>query len=149
MAIIFPRRSAFNALAAFAMVAVLAASPVARADDSLYQALGELPGITAIVDTLLVSTDVDPRIQPFFEGVSHKRLRQKLIEQFCALSGGPCRYTGRSMRESHKGLGINQTAFNALVEDLQAAMDKQHVAYHAQNRLLALLAPMSREIIEK
>jgi len=53
------------------------------------------------------------------------------------------------MKESHQGLGIDQAAFNALVEDLQSAMDRQHVSYHAQNRLLALLAPMSHDVIEK
>jgi len=144
----FPRKWVSSALAALVLGVALCA-PAARADDSLYQALGALPGISAIVDDLLVSTDVDPRLKPFFEGVSHKRLRQKLIEQFCSLSGGPCQYTGRTMKESHQGLGIDQAAFNALVEDLQSAMDRQHVSYHAQNRLLALLAPMSHDVIEK
>jgi len=131
------------------LAAGLVASRAALADDSLYRALGENPGITAIVADFVDNLDTDPRTRAFFVGVSNKRLRQKLAEQFCVLAGGPCVYTGRSMAEAHKGLGVDQPAFNALVEDLQLAMDKHHVPYHAQNRLLAKLAPMSRDIIEK
>jgi hemoglobin len=148
MAAIFPRNWVSSTAAALALLTMTQAGP-ARADDSLYRDLGGLPAITAVVDDLLATTDADPRTAPFFQGVSHKRLRQKLIEQLCSVSGGPCQYTGRSMQEAHKGLGIDQAAFNALVEDLQAALEKEHVPYRAQNRLLALLAPMSREVIEK
>lgn len=128
---------------------VLVAMPAARADDSLYQAFGQQQGITEVVDAMVVNVEADPRIKAYFEGVSHKRIKQKLIEQFCVLTGGPCQYTGRSMADSHKGLGIDQPAFNALVEDLQLAMEQRHVPYHAQNQLLAKLAPMYRDIIEK
>jgi hemoglobin len=148
MAAIFPRNWVSSTAAALGLAACILAGP-ARADDSVYRELGGLPVITAVVDDLLATVYVDPRTAAFFEGVSRKRLHEKLIEQFCSVSGGPCRYTGRSVKDAHKGLGIDQAAFNALVEDLQAAMDKEHVPYHAQNRFLALLAPMSRDVIER
>jgi len=127
-----------------------AASTVpARPDDSLYQALGQKTGIAAIVGDMYDRVLVDPRIRAYFVDAPQKRVRQKLTEQICVLAGGPCQYTGRTMAESHKGLGIDQPAFNALVEDLQLAMDKYHVPYREQNKLLAKLAPMYRVIIEK
>ena len=63
--------------------------------------------------------------------------------------GGPCGYTGRDMKSSHKGLDIGRGHFNALVEDLQIAMDKRGIPFRAQNKLLAKLAPMHREIETK
>ena len=44
-------------------------------------------------------------------------------DQFCQVAGGPCRYTGHSMEATHKGLHLTNANFNALVEDLQSAMD--------------------------
>jgi len=128
---------------------MLNALPVAYADDSLYQALGQRPGISEIVNDLYDNVLADPRIRAYFVDAPQKRIRQKLAEQICVLAGGPCEYTGRNMAETHRGLGIDQPAFNALIEDLQLAMDKHHVPYSAQNKLLAKLAPMYRVIIEK
>lgn len=124
-------------------------SSAARADDSLYQALGEKPGLTQITDDFVGNMFSDPRIKDYFVGVSQKRLKEKLFEEFCVLAGGPCVYTGRSMKRTHEGLNIDRAAFNALVEDLQKAMDKNNVPFHQQNKLLAKLAPMHREIEER
>lgn len=118
-------------------------------DDSLYRALGEREGITRIVEGMLLNIAKDPRIVEHFADVDIERLRDKLVEQFCVEAGGPCTYTGDSMEESHKGQNLTRSDFNALVEDLQAAMDTEGVAQPAQNRLLARLAPMRGQVIEK
>jgi len=118
-------------------------------DDSLYQALGAKPGITRIVEGMLLHIAHDDRIVEHFRGVNISRLRDKLIEQFCVEAGGPCVYTGDTMAESHKGQHLTRSDFNALVEDLIKAMEDQGVAVPAQNRLLARLAPMRGEVIEK
>lgn len=118
-------------------------------DDSLYRDLGELPGITRIVEGMLLNIAGDSRIVEHFENVDIERLREKLIEQFCVEAGGPCEYTGDSMAESHKGQNLTPSDFNALVEDLQDAMDTLEVPVRAQNRLLAQLAPMRGEVIDQ
>ena len=87
--------------------------------------------------------------KPYFEDAPIKRIKQKLVEQFCVLLGGPCEYTGRTMKRSHEGQNIDRAAFNALVEDLQDAMDKNGVPFHAQNKLLAKLAPMYRDVQDR
>ena len=144
---------AATGIASLLLALILNAMPTAirgaYADDSLYQALGQKQGIIEIVNDLYDSVLADPRLRPYFVDAPQKRIRQKLAEQFCVLAGGPCQYTGRGMEETHRGLGIDRPAFNALVEDLQLVMDKHHVPYHQQNELLAKLAPMYRVIIEK
>ena len=91
----------------------------------------------------------DPRIVEHFQDIDIQRLRDKLIEQVCAEAGGPCVYTGDSMEESHKGLALTPSDFNALVENLQAAMTAEGVPIAVQNRLLARLAPMRGQVIER
>ncbi len=119
------------------------------APDSLYQQLGGQTGITRIVEDMLLRAAADVRIKQHFVEVDIVRVRDKLVEQLCELSGGPCTYSGDSMEESHTGLHISRSDFNALVELLQAAMDQQGVSVRAQNQLLAHLAPMRGEIIER
>lgn len=118
-------------------------------DDSLFQDLGGKPGITHIVEGMLLNVARDARIVQHFRNVDPVRLRDKLIEKFCAEAGGPCTYTGDSMAEAHKGQRIDPAEFNALVEDLMAAMDAQRVPVRVQNRLLARLAAERGDVIRK
>ncbi|MDR8016327.1 group I truncated hemoglobin [Ectopseudomonas guguanensis] len=118
-------------------------------DDGLYRALGEEPGIVRIVEGMLLGSARDPRIARHFRDIDIERLREKLIEQLCFESGGPCVYTGDSMEESHKGLRLTPSDFNALVEHLQDAMEAEGVPTPAQNRLLARLAPMRGQVIDR
>lgn len=118
-------------------------------DDSLYRDLGGQAGITRIVEGMLLNIAGDARIVRHFKKIDIVRLRDKLVEQLCAEAGGPCVYTGDSMEESHKGQNLTPSDFNALVENLQAAMTAQGVAIPAQNRLLARLAPMRAQVIDR
>mgnify|MGYP001570657037 CR=1 FL=1 len=118
-------------------------------DDSLYRDLGEQAGITRIVEGMLLNIAGDARIVRHFENIDIERLRDKLVEQICVEAGGPCTYSGDSMEESHKGQNLTPSDFNALVENLQDAMTAQGVAIPAQNRLLARLAPMRAQVIDR
>ncbi|MCZ4324090.1 group I truncated hemoglobin [Pseudomonas anguilliseptica] len=118
-------------------------------DDSLYRDLGEQAGITRIVEGMLLNIAADARIARHFENIDIVRLRDKLVEQVCVEAGGPCTYTGDSMEESHKGQNLTPSNFNALVENLQEAMSAQGVPMPAQNRLLARLAPMRAQVIDR
>lgn len=129
------------------LLAACASPPPPPKDDSLYRGLGELPGITRIVEGMLLNAARNPRITHHFDDIDIERLRDKLVEQFCVEAGGPCEYSGDSMEESHKGLNIDRGDFNALVEDLIDAMAAEGVTVPVQNRLLARLAAMRRQII--
>ncbi|RMO78528.1 group I truncated hemoglobin [Pseudomonas syringae group genomosp. 3] len=118
-------------------------------DDSLYQDLGQRAGIQRIVEGMLLNIAKDERIVERFKKVNIVRLRDKLVEQLCVEAGGPCRYTGDSMAESHKGQNLTPSDFNALVENLIAAMDTENVPVPVQNRLISRLAPMRGEVLGK
>jgi hemoglobin len=115
--------------------------------DNLYQALGGSPGIARVVDQLIVEIQQDARISPQFKETNMKRLAELLKEQLCVVSDGPCQYSGDDMLTVHAQLGIKSAAFNALVEDLQTAMHKNHIPFATQNRLLARLAVMKKDIV--
>lgn len=118
-------------------------------DDRLWRAFHGRAGVDRIVDDFVDRLIADKRIMDIFQGQDIVRLRRTLKEQFCYLLGGGCNYTGRTMAEAHKNMGLQTADFNALVEDLQAAMRKEHVRFFAQNRLLAKLAPMRRNVVER
>ncbi|MDQ1817034.1 group 1 truncated hemoglobin [Massilia sp. CCM 9210] len=118
-------------------------------DDTMYQGLGGQGGIRKIVDTFIPMIMADARIKESFRDTDLKNLSMRLEEQFCELAGGPCKYKGKDMKEIHDGLNITNAQFNALAEDLQAAMDKNGVAPAVQNKLVARLAPMQKEIVTK
>lgn len=133
------------------IVILLAAASlqVHAADDSLYTALGGKDNIHRFVADMVESVQLDPRIRGSFDGTDLVRLAAKLEEQFCAVAGGPCKYTGKDMKTIHEDLAVNRAQFNALVENLQDAMAKNDVPSRTQNRLLALLAPMHRDVVTK
>ena len=106
-------------------------------------------GIARIADDLVTRIVADPRIADIFKGQDEVRLRRLLKEQFCYILDGGCAYSGRTMREGHRNLGLQTADVGALVEDLQAAMRKEGVAFAAQNRFLAKLAPMKRAVVER
>lgn len=112
----------------------------------VYKQFGEEAGLVALMDDFMVELLADKRTKPFFENADQATIKKHLVEQFCVILGGPCTYTGRDMKSSHAGMGVDRGAFNALVEDLQIAMNKRKVPFRAQNKLLAALAPMHREI---
>lgn len=123
------------------------ATPVA--DPGLLAEFHGLEGVGRIADDLVDRNITDPRIKDIFAETDLIRLRRTLKEQFAYLLGAPVSYTGRDMTASHKDHGINTTEFNALVENLQKAMDKEGVPFHAQNKLLAKLAPMKRDVVTR
>ena len=122
---------------------------MATAPAGLYQALGEKPGITRLMDDFVNRVVKDPRIGGHFKDVKPAALKESLTDQICQLSGGPCKYEGADMKSAHADMDINKGHFNALVEVLQSAMDAQGIPFAQQNRLLALLAPMHRDVITK
>lgn len=119
------------------------------ADDRLFQSFGGQAGIDRIVSDFVRLNTSDPRIGDIFKGHDLRRLNRTLGEQFCYLLGGGCSYTGRDMKAAHRDLGLQTADLNALIENLQRAMDKEGVPFRAQNKLLAKLAPMKRDVVER
>lgn len=117
--------------------------------DAMWKAFHGQAGVDRIVDETVDRSLADPRIRDIFEAHDMVRLRRTLKEQFCHILGGGCAYTGRDMKASHKDLGVQNADFNALVEHLQIAMDREKIGFRDQNRFLAKLAPMQRDAVER
>ena len=123
------------------------AQTMAPKDDQLYKAFGEKAGLVSLMDDFMVRLLADPRTGPHFKPVNQQRVKEQLVDQFCALGGGPCVYKGADMKSSHANLNIKKSDFHALVEVLQESMDSKGIPFRKQNDMLALLAPMNRDII--
>lgn len=124
-------------------------TPLSVAGDTLYAALGEKQGIQTIVQRTADLAFADDRTAEQFRHSKKERLVLAITDQICALSGGPCQYRGLNMKKAHFKLKITELEFNAFVESLQQAMRESGIGYHTQNKLVALLAPMKRDIVER
>ena len=139
------------------LLSALAASWVTAQEmkpKSLYDRLGGKTAIVAVVDEFVGRVAADKRINAFFAATAAdaKRLasfKGKLVDQICEASGGPCKYTGKSMKAAHAGMGVKGADFDALVEDLVGALDKFKVAAADKNTLLGVLGPMKSDIVTK
>lgn len=117
--------------------------------DALFQQLGGKGGIFKIVEAFLPIVLADARIKESFNEVDMENFHVQLATQLCELAGGPCKYDGSNMQSVHRDLKITNAQFNAVAEDLQMAMETRGIASAAQNRLIAKLAPMARDIVTK
>ncbi|MEO6663112.1 MAG: group 1 truncated hemoglobin [Rubrivivax sp.] len=141
--------SSVRCLVLAAAVALTTAAHAHAADDALYRELGEKPGLSELMQAFVGRLKTDARVGHFFKDIKAGFLARQLTDQICVLAGGPCVYDGEAMGPSHKDLGVARRDFNRVVEVLQDTMDDRHIAVPTQNALLALLAPMHREIITK
>lgn len=145
---------------AIAMLAIFTAGlstvharPVgAQEKKSLYARLGGYDAIALVVDEFITRLATDKRFERFFSGFSDDskmRLRQHILDQFCKAAGGPCVYTGRDMRTTHKGLGITEAEWDAAAKHLVGAMDKYKVPQAEKDELMAFVATQKKDIVEK
>lgn len=120
----------------------------ATANASLYERLGGQSGVSAIADSLIDHVSADPKLGRSFADTNLKHIKTLLAEQICDLSGGPCHYSGDTMKETHAGHHISEAEFYGMVADLREILRQRHVSMGATNELLRLLAPMKRDVVE-
>jgi hemoglobin len=119
------------------------------AEIPLYERLGGLDAIREVVDEFVARIAADPRINQFFVEADMGALKKHLVEQVCVVSGGPCAYSGRPMEEAHAGIGVGPSDFEALLENLGAALDELGVAEREKSELLGALGGMKDDIVGK
>jgi len=116
--------------------------------EAMYKALHEKAGIARITAELIGRLKTDPRTADIFRAADFERLNRTLNEEFCYVAGGPCHYTGMDMKAAHKHMGLQEMHFNALVEDLEAAMTKEGVPWRDQAKFLSKFAPMKPDVVD-
>ncbi len=119
-----------------------------KPEPTLYQRLGGKEAIDAVVDQFVANVAADARINHYFAGADIPGLKMKLADQICEATGGPCTYKGGDMKSVHQGMGVTEADFNALVDDLVAALDQFNVPEREKNELLGALGGMKGDIVE-
>ena len=137
----------------FSLLLTLTSTIPARAQEkSLYERVGGYNALAAVVDDFIGRLVSDKQFDKFFAGHSidsKKRIRQHILDQFCAATGGPCVYTGRDMKTTHSGLGITNADWDAAAKHLAASLDKFKVPEKEKGELLAFVTTLKKDIVEK
>jgi hemoglobin len=142
-------------LCALCLLGALTCTPAAaqqHKEKSLYERLGGYDAVAAVVDDFIGRLVADRQFERFFAGHSvdsKKRIRQHIVDQFCVAAGGPCVYTGRTMKTTHEGLGITEADWDAAAKHLAAAIDKFKVKKREKDELLAFVTSLKRDIVER
>lgn len=138
---------------AFAIsILVFGSAASAQGGDSLYKRLGGYDAIAAVTDDFIGKLVTDKKLGRFFTGASEdskKRIRQLVVDQLCAATGGPCIYIGRDMKTSHRGLAITNDDWNIAVKHLVDTLNKFKVPQKEQQELAAALDGLKADIVEK
>src|SRR6185312_5199359 len=114
---------------------------------SLYERLGGTPGITAVVEEFVTTTGKDPRIEQFFANADIPRLKKLMVEQICQNTGGPCHYTGKTMKESHANMHVKGGDFDAFIDDLTKTLAKLNVPQRETKEVLDAFVSLKTEVV--
>jgi len=134
------------------LLTMSATAIAATQEKSLYERVGGYNALAAVVDDFIGRLVSDKQFEKFFIGQStdsKKRIRQHILDQFCAATGGPCVYTGREMKTAHAGLGITNAEWDAAAKHLVASLDKFKVPEKEKGEVLAFVVTLKKDIVEK
>lgn len=146
------QRATVSGLVLSLLLTMSATAMAASQEKSLYERVGGYNALAAVVDDFIVRLVSDKQFEKFFIGQSNdskKRIRQHILDQFCAATGGPCVYTGREMKTSHSGLGITNAEWDAAAKHLVASLDKFKVPEKEKGEILAFVTSLKKDIVEK
>jgi hemoglobin len=134
------------------MVSVALSCTSSQPEDTLYDELGGLDTLELVTDTWIDSLKTDPMVSGYFaplfaDSIATLNFRNHLIDQFCALSGGPCVYKGRTMRNTHAGMNIQAEEFDAAIQDLRDALGVWSISDDVSTRFLSRILFLQPEIV--
>jgi len=120
---------------------------------SLYDRLGGVYNIATVVDDfierLLVNNtlNANPSISEARSRVPKAGLKFHVTALVCEVTGGPCKYTGRAMKDAHARLNINDRQWQAMITDFRATLDKYKVPAPEQNELVKIVESTKKDIV--
>jgi hemoglobin len=115
---------------------------------SLYERLGGMDAIKAVISDFIDAQASDPKLHHFYEKTDTKYLKGQISDFVCQAAGGPCKYTGMDMKDAHDGRHVHEEDFNVTVGHLVDVLNKYKVPDAEQKELLALLGPLKPDIVE-
>jgi len=146
------QRTMFLGMVFSLLLTIAGASPARAQEKSLYERVGGYNALAAVVDDFIGRLVSDKQFEKFFAGHSidsKKRIRQHILDQFCAATGGPCVYTGRDMKTTHSGLGVTNADWDAAAKHLAASLDKFKVPEKEKGEILAFVTSLKNDIVDK
>jgi hemoglobin len=135
-------------VSALALCAIASVSHAQASNEAALAGFGGMNGLTKMTFDFTERIQKNAQIGRFFKDTDGERLAAMLTEQFCELLGGGCNYSGRPMKQVHRGMRVKSSDFNVLAEELQNAMTAAGVSQSEQYRLIATLAPMHRDVVQ-
>ncbi|TDP93015.1 group I truncated hemoglobin [Labedaea rhizosphaerae] len=114
---------------------------------SIYEQIGGEEALVTVVDDFYDRVLNDPQLSAFFKGTNVPRLKGMQVEFFAAALGGPHEYQGRSMREVHRGRGIEQHHFDLVAKHLTEALTAAGVPDDTTATIIGAVAPLADDIV--
>jgi hemoglobin len=117
---------------------------------TLFERLGGEEGITRLVTDIVDNHYRNPLIRTRFEQIKDRAaVERHSVEFLCAGSGGPHAYTGRDLLSVHKGMNISEQELVAAIDDIVAAMTKNHLDQSVQNDVVAILYSLKGDVLRR
>lgn len=141
------------ALSLLILITIKPSFAQAEAPLSLYDRLGGVYAVSAVVDDFVEKLLTDPvinankNVTSALGKINKAGLRYHLTEMVCSVTGGPQKYTGRPMKESHAHLNISEGEWGAMLKDFLASLKKFNVPEKEQNELVSIIATTKPDIV--
>jgi len=136
-----------------ALFASVVAAQQPAVQKSLYERLGGLKGITVVVDDFinrLVANDElnkNPAISAGRKSSPSPYLKFQVSQMVCGVTGGPCNYTGKAMKEAHAHLGISEKEWGVMAAEFKTSLDKFEVPAAEQKELFDIVGTTKADIV--
>jgi len=133
------------------LIALLLFTSKSFSQESLYKRLGGYDAIAAVTDDFIGRLATNKDLSKFFVGLSDDsktKIRQHIVDFLCNKSGGPCAYTGRTMKDTHKGLKITENDWNISAGLLAETFKKFNVPKKETDEVFALVTSLKNDIVE-
>jgi hemoglobin len=124
-----------------------------KPEPSLYERLGGVYNIASVVDDFIERLYVNdilnanPKIKEARDRVPKAGLKFRVTALVSEVTGGPEKYTGRSMKEAHQHLNITEKEWKAMLADFKKTLDKYKVPPHEQKELIAIVEGTKKDIV--
>ena len=114
---------------------------------TLYERLGGVYAIAVVVDDFIDRINANPRVDEAHHRVSRAGFKYLVTEMVCWAAGGPQRYSGRTMLDSHAHLGITEGEWQVFLGDFKASLDRFNVPAAEQAELFAIVDSTKKDIV--